>query len=235
MNQETDQAKNRWMSEVVLGAVFGGVLLLVSAACVTGLYFEEKPPDWTAVDTGLALAFMGVCASLAIGCLASCSRQPRLQRFGNRCTAFAFSLLAAYLLAICLRPGGDHAEETPTWVTVFESMVLLTIVIGLFLFLSDRRRPGTPANGTDKIRHSLLIIIFWPAMLLLVSPIGALLYVIMAGGTAYLGKWIGGEYSHPVIGAIGLPIGLLLAFLSVAILFALKNKSKQDQNFQTKQ
>lgn len=217
MNQENDRTKSRKLSDVAFYAIGAGVLLLISIPLTWGLLLEEKPPDWTAVDTGLAVAFLCLCWSLAASVLASCFRQPRMQKFGGGCYTFAVYLLIAYLIFIWLWPVIDRGETISTRAMVFGSVLLLTVIIGLLFFLSGKGQAGTPANKADDSWASPLMLVAWPFGLFLVSPVGGLLYLIIAGGIAYLGEWIGEKFSHPLLGAIGLPVGLLMVLLGLVI------------------
>jgi len=234
MNQENDRTKSWKLSDVAFYALSAGVLLLTAIPLTLGLTSMEKPPDWTPVDYGLIVVLFGAVWCLAVACLALCCRRPALQKLGAAVGTFAFFLLMAFWVTIWLWPHIERGEMISKRAMVFASVSLLTIILGLLLFLSDRRKPGTPANKADDRWDSPLVFFFWPLILFVYSPVGGVFYLIIAGGSAYLGERIGEKFSHPFLGAIGMPVGLLIVVLGIVILSAFRKKNNHDQNFQTK-
>lgn len=233
MDQENDQTKSWKLSDVAFYGISGGALLLIAILLTLGLLSEEKPPDWTPVDYGLMVALFSAFWGLIVSYLASCCRRLALQKLGDVIGTFATLLLIAFLIAIWLRPHIESGEMISKRAMVFVGVLLLNIIIGLLLFLSDSRKPETPANKADDRWASPLVIVFWPLILFVYSPIGGLFYLIIVGGTAYLGEWIGEKFSHPLLGAIGLPVGLLLVSLGTVLLFA-RGKKLTIKTFQRK-
>jgi hypothetical protein len=225
MTEEKDQTKKRSLEDIAWGAGFGFLMLLISGVFTVGLVLEFAPAHWSLLDTGFAIALLGVTLSLAVACLASLSHRPFWQRIAESGSTFAILLFAVFMTGVWFRSLITDEEPPPRGTVTFGVMMLLNCFIGLLLYLSGRRdAKKSPSKGKD-VLSSPVVIVFWPVLLFFKSPVGALLYLAVAAGVAYLGEWIGAKHGHPLLGSL-CSTGSVVVVLGTAILIGVLKRRR---------
>jgi hypothetical protein len=193
--------------EVAFSVGLGAVMPLIALALTWGAFFEKGHESQSLGAPGYLL--LAVVWALAVAPFVALVRVPRVARLagwisGAAGVAFGLFFVSVVLREIWMRPPG---APIPPGRATFLALFVLVFVLGIALLLSARR--GPPSE-----RASVGIVALWPLMLVVKSPLAALVVFATTTGILYLGERAGARYGHPLAGcsaATALLVTLLAA------------------------
>jgi hypothetical protein len=206
-SQDPDQPRLDRATSIAFGCLLAGLGALLTGALVVGIR-RGLPSDFTALDTAHLAVLVLAMWALAGECFFTLSQRDRARRIGRRCGLTAWTAMGVFLAGMWLKAAFAPADEAE-WFTVRGYATLLALVpafplLGVALCLSER--PVDIRNAWSVAGY----VFFWPVMLLLVSPLTALVLLIVLGGAAFANESIGARIGHPLAGV----------FCGLALLFA---------------